>query len=156
VIVEIRRFGQEAEPRPRRPRRDLLAEDAAAPARRADEPHQGADRGRLAGAVGADEAEDLALLDGEAGVGHGADALPAPARPVLLGQLLDGEDGLGHVTRRAAGGTIGWSAAGPPRGRSWPGSRGSPWPWRPRARGSPRRGAATSRTRSASPTTRAG
>src|SRR5262249_15877827 len=107
-------------------------------------------------AVGADEAEDLALLDGEAGVGHGADALSQPGRPVLLGQVLDGENGLGHVSCRAAAGTTGWSAAGPPRGRSSPASRGAPWPSPPTALGSRRRGAAMERARSASPTTTAG
>src|ERR1700693_5080739 len=51
--------------------RDLVAVEPDA-ARRADETGDAVDEGRLAGAVGSDEADELALLHGEIDVVHGA------------------------------------------------------------------------------------
>ena len=58
------------------------AEDARPPGRRPDVVEQGPDRRRLAGAVGAEEAERLALLDLE------VDVDDAAVLAVRLGQLL--------------------------------------------------------------------
>ncbi len=67
----------------------LDAEDAGTPARRPDEVEQGADRRRLARAIGPEEAEDLALVDLEIDVDDPA------LRAVVLGEPLGLDDG-GH------------------------------------------------------------
>ena len=81
------------------------AEHRRPPARRADVVEQGADRRRLAGAVRAEEAEGLALVDGQ------VDVDDAPVRAVGLRQLL-GLDHRGHAVTSfpvtdAPGGGIG-------------------------------------------------
>src|SRR5690606_24095740 len=61
---------------------DVEAVDLRAALRRRQEAGEDLHRRRLAGAVGPEEAEDLALLDGEVEVGDG-DAVPVPLRQVL-------------------------------------------------------------------------
>src|SRR5690606_27273041 len=65
VVVEVRRLGQKADAKPCGAARDRVAEDLRRTGGRLDEAHQRADRRRLAGAVGADEAENLPALDRE-------------------------------------------------------------------------------------------
>ncbi len=78
--VEAGGVGEEAEPPPHRQRigRHVDAGDARAPARRRQDPRQDPQRGGLAGAVGAEQAVDLAGRDAEREIGDrrlGAEAL---------------------------------------------------------------------------------
>ena len=96
--------GAEAHPRFRPPR--IAAEDARRTGVRRQEPEEQLDGGRLAGAVGAEEREDLAARDGQLDVGERHDVAVA----------LDdaGEDGRRSGERGGRGGA----------GRSAPGGRG--------------------------------
>jgi hypothetical protein len=100
VVVEVRVLRQEAEPLLDLSIGDRPAEDARLPRRREDEPHQHLERRGLAGAVGAEEAEDLVLLDGETDVGDGAHLLAEEAERERLLQVIGFDDGVRHVRER--------------------------------------------------------
>ena len=95
VIVEVGALGQVADPALGRQARHRQPQHLGAPAGREDEAHQHLEGGGLAGAVGAQEPEDLAAMDVEADVFHRLDALAEEAQAEGLGQSDGSEDHLG-------------------------------------------------------------
>ena len=95
VRVDVRVLGEEADVAHRLGGGDLLPEDRGLAARGEDEPREHLDRRRLAGAVGAEEAEDVAAAHLERDAAHGLDLLARERFHEGLGELLDGEDDLG-------------------------------------------------------------
>ena len=94
-------------PHPARVLDDVAPEHARLPRRRDEERDQHLDRRRLAGAVRAEEAEELALLDREADAAHGLDlerAAPERAgrRPVGAVEVDRFDDGRHEVLTLAA------------------------------------------------------
>ena len=73
------------------------AVDGGRPGGGGDEADKRAQGGRLAGSVGSEEADDLALVDVEAQVVDG------PYRAEVLGEVLDRDDGHGPAMMRGAG-----------------------------------------------------
>ncbi len=65
-----------------------MAQDGGAAARGEDQAQQQLDRGAFARAVGPEQAEDFAAVDGEIEVVQGADFVPAPEILVDLGQMF--------------------------------------------------------------------
>src|SRR5690606_16963205 len=64
--------------------RDVVADDGSAPARRLEDAAQHADRRRLAGAVRAEDAEDLSLGHAQRDVAHGHEVAEAPTEVLRL------------------------------------------------------------------------
>ena len=99
VIVKIGVLGKVADPLPGLEISRRTAEDLGAAGGRKDELHQQLQRRGLAGAVGAQEAEDLPLLDVECEPVERAIRPAAPeADRIVLGELLDA-DGWRHGVR---------------------------------------------------------
>jgi hypothetical protein len=80
-----------------RVRRRVEAEDPHPPCRGGTEPLQDLEGGRLAGAVGSEEAEDLASIDGERDVLEHRPVAVAPVEPVHLDHRVTSGDG--HVSK---------------------------------------------------------
>ena len=92
VVVEVRILGQVADAALDGEIAERPAEQLRAARRREDELHQQLQRGGLAGAVGAEEAEDLARLDLERqAVERPVGPLAPEADRVVLGQLVGGQ-----------------------------------------------------------------
>ena len=95
VVVEVRVLGQVADAAPDGDVADRPAEDLGVAAGRKHQLHQQLQRGRLAGAVGAEEAEDLAGLDLERQAIERAVRARAPeADLVVLGEVVRADRGL--------------------------------------------------------------
>ncbi len=92
VVVEVRLLGQEPEALARGAAGHGLAEDLGGAAGRGDEAHEDADRRGLAGAVGTQEAEDLAAPDKDVDPAQGYDLAPAKRRSIGLLEVLDLDD----------------------------------------------------------------
>ena len=90
--VEIRLFRQIADPFVLRDVGRVLAEDQSLPAGREEQAQQQLDRGGLARAVGAEQAEDLAAVDLQVERLESPHLLPAPEVAIDLGQVARLDD----------------------------------------------------------------
>ena len=140
AVVDAEIVGHEADDPPDRHRLggDRVARDAPLAERRPQQGGQESDRGALAGAVGPDEAEDLALTDGEAQVVDGDeitvilrevdhldhDSFVSMARPARRGAVIgtSGFESLGQGSPRGAAAATLVLVAGR-RGAAEPGPR---------------------------------
>lgn len=79
---------------------------------RVDQAHQHLDGGGFSCAVGAEESEDLALMDGERKVTYSADAFAKEADAKLFAEVLDFDDGglRVHKSLRCVG-RSGWGSS---------------------------------------------
>src|SRR5262249_1503276 len=93
VIIEIGRFGKEAEMLTHLHVTSRATEDVRGAAARFDQAQQDFQRRRLARTVGTEKAVDLPLLNGERQPVERVDGcLPGPSRLELLRQILDPND----------------------------------------------------------------
>src|SRR5213078_404381 len=97
VVVEVGRLGEKADLAPRPAAAERLAEQLRAAGGGADEAHQRADRGGLAGAVGADEAEDVAALDAERDAAQRLHLLAGERRAVGLLEVANVDRQVRHA-----------------------------------------------------------
>src|SRR5262249_39695774 len=93
IVVEIRILGQETDPLPHFDLRDVLAEEPDAPLVRKGEPQRQLDGRGLAGAIRADEAEDLPFPNRQAETAQDPVLPYRQVGPVALVQIVDLEDG---------------------------------------------------------------
>jgi hypothetical protein len=91
-VVEVGVLGKESHVLAELVLADVVAEDGGAPALGVDQTHQDLERGGLPGAIGADEAEDLALADAERDSVQDALSDQTEARPEVLDDVLDLDD----------------------------------------------------------------
>src|SRR5262249_43031023 len=97
VVVKVRLLWQKAELFARGAARNRVTEDRRGAAARAHQADEHADRRRLTGAVGSDEAEDAAAPDVERDAEERLDLLATKRRAVRLPQIADLDDGVLHV-----------------------------------------------------------